>query len=166
MTRRLPPVSLYLDDVRPNPYPGWVAVRSAEEAFGYLLTREVEHASLDHDLGACDQCKANLTRVQSLTEQISELEYAIDQKRNRDRVEQLTQERADLVEQLKIAEGYHLGMVRCVHTATGYDLVTWMVERDVWPTKSITVHSANPSGAAAMRWLIQKHWNDPKGILR
>ena len=29
---------------------------------------------------------------------------------------------------------------------TGYDLVKWMEENNVWPIGKITVHSANPAG--------------------
>ena len=41
---------LWVDDLRPAP-PGWVHARTIEEAQGWLLTGQVEEASLDHDLG-------------------------------------------------------------------------------------------------------------------
>ncbi|MBI5544590.1 MAG: hypothetical protein HY901_11920 [Deltaproteobacteria bacterium] len=43
-------MKLWLDDVRPAP-PGWVQARTIEEAQRWLVTGEVEEASLDHDLG-------------------------------------------------------------------------------------------------------------------
>lgn len=46
---------MWLDDVRPAPE-GWVHVTSVEEAKRWLLSGRVEKASLDHDLGACDNC--------------------------------------------------------------------------------------------------------------
>jgi hypothetical protein len=33
-----------------------------------------------------------------------------------------------------------------------------MEERGAWPTKSLRVHSANPSGAERMRQFIARHW--------
>ena len=44
---------------------------------------------------------------------------------------------------------------------TGYDLLTWMEERNVWPSGYIVVHSANPSGANRMRQVIKK-WEENK----
>lgn len=40
---------------------------------------------------------------------------------------------------------------------TGYDLTKWMVERAVWPSQSLTVHSMNPVGVRNMCVLIEKH---------
>ncbi len=48
-------IDLYLDDIRPLPT-GWTLARSAEEARDLILTGEVDRASLDHDLGECDEC--------------------------------------------------------------------------------------------------------------
>ena len=39
---------------------------------------------------------------------------------------------------------------------TGLDLVLWMVENCRWPREKPLVHSANPVGAEAMRFLIDK----------
>ena len=41
---------VWLDDLREAP-PGWVRVRTPEEAIGLLETGDVTEASLDHDLG-------------------------------------------------------------------------------------------------------------------
>ena len=40
---------------------------------------------------------------------------------------------------------------------TGYDLVKWMAENNQWPKGEITVHSANPVGAANMRAMIDRY---------
>lgn len=48
---------MYLDDVRPIPI-GWVGVRTLDEA-KKLLVSGVDEASLDHDLGWCEQCSAD-----------------------------------------------------------------------------------------------------------
>lgn len=40
---------------------------------------------------------------------------------------------------------------------TGYDLVRKMVELDLWPVRSLAVHSANPVGAAAMCGTIERY---------
>lgn len=51
-------IKLYLDDVRSPPDDTWTVVRTAEEAKALLddPTIDVEAASLDHDLGECDEC--------------------------------------------------------------------------------------------------------------
>ena len=46
-------MKLYLDDLR-TPYPGWVLVKTAQEAIKALVSGEVTHISLDHDLGDDD----------------------------------------------------------------------------------------------------------------
>lgn len=48
-------VNLWLDDMRPAPV-GWVHVKTIQEAMPYLKAGNVQKASLDHDLGACDAC--------------------------------------------------------------------------------------------------------------
>ena len=57
-------MNLWLDDVR-NPALfgaiGFTWVKTVEEAKAALLTGEVQHASLDHDLGACDDCMGDRT---------------------------------------------------------------------------------------------------------
>lgn len=40
---------------------------------------------------------------------------------------------------------------------TGYDVCKWMVENNVWPKISITLHSANPVGRNNMRQLIMRY---------
>jgi hypothetical protein len=46
-------VRVWLDDLREAP-PGWVRVRTPEEAIALLETGEVTEMSLDHDLGLLD----------------------------------------------------------------------------------------------------------------
>jgi len=41
---------------------------------------------------------------------------------------------------------------------TGYDVVCWMEEHDVWPRYGVQVHSMNPVGAERMRKVIAKHY--------
>ncbi len=48
-------VRLYLDDVRKCPV-GWTLARSVAEAIDVMKRWTVVEASLDHDLGACDEC--------------------------------------------------------------------------------------------------------------
>jgi len=40
---------------------------------------------------------------------------------------------------------------------TGYDVVCWMEENNVWPPLGTTVHSANLVGRARMEAVINKH---------
>lgn len=39
---------------------------------------------------------------------------------------------------------------------TGYDVVCWMEEHNVWPPMGVTVHSLNPSGKARMEAAIRR----------
>jgi endogenous inhibitor of DNA gyrase (YacG/DUF329 family) len=54
-------MNLYLDDVRNPPDDSWTLVRTAEEARAIIASGVVECASLDHDLGECDECAAKST---------------------------------------------------------------------------------------------------------
>lgn len=60
-------MNLWLDDMRPAPI-GWVHVKTVDEAKEKLLTGEVDACSLDHDLGACEQCMAGRSPEQWLVE--------------------------------------------------------------------------------------------------
>jgi hypothetical protein len=51
---------LWLDDVRPAPG-GWLHVKTVAEAQKAFADYDVQLASLDHDLGACDECSGGLT---------------------------------------------------------------------------------------------------------
>lgn len=112
-------MKLWLDDIRPAP-PGWYGVKNIREAKDALMSGQVTHASLDHDLGACDECMAGRTPEQWL------------------------------------AEHNNQAMPNCTHFGTGYDLVTWMEENNVWPSEAILVHSANPVGRARMQQVMMK----------
>lgn len=48
-----------------------------------------------------------------------------------------------------------------LNAPTGYDLVKWMAQHDMWPTNKPTVHSANPVGKANMLSVIDQHWTAP-----
>jgi hypothetical protein len=49
-------VNLYVDDIRPCPYTGWAVARTVAEAIAHLELGDVVECSLDHDMGACDDC--------------------------------------------------------------------------------------------------------------
>ena len=49
-------IDLFVDDVRVCPYVGWVTARTIEAAKKWLKAGAVEHLSLDHDMGACQEC--------------------------------------------------------------------------------------------------------------
>jgi carbon-monoxide dehydrogenase large subunit len=55
-------VSLWLDDVRDPPDDRWTVVRTAEEAKAILASGPVEVASLDHDMGECEECVNSFPR--------------------------------------------------------------------------------------------------------
>lgn len=46
-------------------------------------------------------------------------------------------------------------------TSTGRDFCLWMVERNIWPSKSIVVHSANILAAKDMVRIIRFHCPKP-----
>lgn len=60
-------MKMYLDDMRTCPN-GFVLARTIEDAKELLSTGKVTHASLDHDLGACDPCMGGKTVEQWLQE--------------------------------------------------------------------------------------------------
>lgn len=41
---------------------------------------------------------------------------------------------------------------------TGYAVVCWMEENDVWPPDGVRVHSMNPAGRARMQSVIERHY--------
>src|ERR1700736_4798837 len=43
-------------------------------------------------------------------------------------------------------------------TPTGYDLVCWMEEHNIWPSDAIAVHSANPVGKERMEAVISRYY--------
>lgn len=66
-----------------------------------------------------------------------------------------------------VAKNLHIGDMRtpettffnrCLHEKTGYDVVCWMEENNVWPIDGVRVHSANPVGRARMQQVIDKHY--------
>ena len=48
-------INVFMDDVRVPPI-GWVCTRTVSETQELLRKGVVEHLSLDHDMGACDEC--------------------------------------------------------------------------------------------------------------
>lgn len=49
--------NLYMDDVRPCPV-GWTVARTIDHAKELLKSGFVDACSLDHDMGACEECHA------------------------------------------------------------------------------------------------------------
>lgn len=56
----------------------------------------------------------------------------------------------------RLSLDYDLGTVPGGRRKSGLDLVVWMVENNRWPKEKPVVHSANPVGSEAMRYLIDK----------
>lgn len=125
-------MNLWLDDDR-DPvkfgYLGYVWVKTVEEAKKLLMTGEVEKASLDHDLGLCDEClKA-------------------------DTAEKIRRVRENLIRNDGCAS-----YCSCSHIGTGYQLVCWMEETGNWPKEKPNVHSANTVGRMRMQQAIDREW--------
>lgn len=63
--------NLWLDDVRDpalHGAVGWVWAKTVPDAQAILATGDVDRASLDHDLGACDVCLAGKSEADWLIE--------------------------------------------------------------------------------------------------
>lgn len=60
-------IDLWLDDMRPAPI-GWLWVKTVADAKLSISSGKVRHASLDHDLGACDACLRGRSPEQWLEE--------------------------------------------------------------------------------------------------
>jgi len=45
---------------------------------------------------------------------------------------------------------------------TGYDLVKWMMEKNIWPRRMPVVHSMNPVGRENMETSIQRYFPGQK----
>lgn len=43
---------------------------------------------------------------------------------------------------------------------TGYSVVCWMEENNVWPPEGVSVHSQNPVGSRRMRDVLRKHYGN------
>lgn len=48
-----------------------------------------------------------------------------------------------------------------VERLTGYDLVKWCAENNIWSMYKPTVHSANPAGRQNMQAVIERYWQPP-----
>ena len=93
-------MKIWLDDLRSPPDASWTWVKSVAEAIGLMQSGQVEHASLDHDLGM------DPTGVE---------------------------------------------------VPAGRRLVYWMAETNCWPSKSISIHSANIVGVEYMVGMIKRY---------
>lgn len=52
---------------------------------------------------------------------------------------------------------YHANPTSDFAEKTGYSVAYWMAEHDIWPSKGVTVHSANPVGAKRMMGLVDRY---------
>jgi hypothetical protein len=119
-------LSLFVDDVR-NPPPGWTVCRTVALAKSIISTCWVARVSLDHDFDCCPRCHGDV---------------------DANGVPVLTSDggQADV-----------LAPCRCdPKPENGLDLAVWLVQNPkYWPTLgTVTVHSANVDGAAAMRRVL------------
>jgi len=62
------------------------------------------------------------------------------------------------VEQWLEENGYN-STPHCEHFGTGYTLLCWMEENDIWPAEKPTVHSANPVGRKRMQAVIDRKYH-------
>jgi hypothetical protein len=118
---------MWLDDVREPWKHGYIGAEWAktyDEAIVLLRTGNITFASLDHDIGACEECTAH---------------------------------------------GYHIGDMKtaettfynkCPHAKTGYSVICWMEENNVWPKDGVKVHSMNPVGRQRMQAVIDRHYKE------
>lgn len=130
---------LWLDDVRNPVQFGWVGavwVKTVEEAKALILTGEVESASLDHDLGLCEDCWQAAKKAADTKDKQALLDV-----------------------KAKLAWNHGLASyASCTHNGTGYDLCLWMAETGHWPKEKPLVHSANTVGRDRMRGVIDRYF--------
>lgn len=133
-------MKVYLDDVRMTPE-GWHRCNKIEEVQHLLcdallgIGEEITHMSLDHDLGAsylCHDCYDVGTPWETSRQCATECVCACHSK------------------------------PMPLEFPTGYDLVKWMAQHDMWPTNKPTVHSANPAGRVNMQATIDRYWHPPE----
>lgn len=135
---------IYLDDIRGTPH-GWHRCFKMEEVQRLLCEallggEVITHMSLDHDLGGSYLCQ-----------DCYDLEPGA----------------GTMVGTPECAEGCtcecHKNdpIAYPLITPTGYDLVKWMAQHDMWPVNKPMVHSANPVGRVNMQAVIDRHWHPP-----
>jgi len=65
------------------------------------------------------------------------------------------------------ATGFHIGDMktaettffnRCPHEKSGYDVLCWMEEHNIWPQNGIRIHSMNPVGRQQMEQIVFAHY--------
>lgn len=120
-------MKLWLDDVRDpkvNGAIGFTWAKNYEEAIAYFESGDVTFASLDHDIGACQDCIDKLLHVGDM----------------------------------KTPETTFYN--RCPHDKSGYDVVNWLEEHNVWPIDGVAVHSMNPVGRLKMKQVIDRHYRN------
>ena len=130
-------MKIYLDDLRGTP-DTWHRCYKIEEVQRLLCEallggEEITNMSLDHDLGASYLCP----ECYDLAREVHELEEC----------NCLCHENDPVKDPLI--------------TPTGYDLVKWMAQHDMWSTYKPMVHSANPVGRVNMQAVIDRHWHPP-----
>jgi hypothetical protein len=140
---QLPPANIWLDDLpheRRAVPDGYLHVKNVEEAKACFTFYNVQHMSLDHDLGACEDCKRQFCKQYDLIYPITEDQW------------------------LEATE--YRSMPYCSHIGTGYDFCLWMAENEIWPAAPPTVHSGNMVGAVRMEGVIQRYYpvKDGDGI--
>lgn len=120
-------MKLWLDDLRDpkvNGAIGFAWAKNYDEAFAILKTGNITFASLDHDIGACQNCIEKLLHIGDT----------------------------------KTAETTFYNW--CPHVNSGYDLVSWMEDNNIWPVDGVTVHSMNPIGRLRMKQIIDRHYQN------
>lgn len=115
---------------------GWHRCFKVDEVKELLLSGVVTDMSLDHDLGAtylCPKCYDTSTNW-----------YESDwMKCSREQC---------------FCECHKIPFIEA---PSGYDLVKWCAENDIWSANKPTVHSANPAGRVNMQSVIDRYWHPP-----
>jgi hypothetical protein len=118
-------MKLWLDDIRePARYGciGYVWAKNYDEAISALESGNITFTSLDHDIGACEECVKSLKHIGDM----------------------------------KTPETTFYN--KCPHEKTGYDVICWMEENNVWPSEGMRCHSMNPVGRVRIDSVIFKHY--------
>jgi len=118
-------MKLWLDDIRDPKRYGYHDMywaKNYNEAIAALKLGKVTFASLDHDIGACEDCVKSLSHIGDMRSPETTF------------------------------------FNHCSHEKSGYDVICFMEDNDIWPTDGVKVHSMNPVGKERMNQVIRKQY--------
>lgn len=118
---------VWVDDIRSPPTSNWIVAKTIDEVKSLFKNGPILFMSLDHDLGGAYLC----------------FDCRIDRATN----ETICGEQTCGCSCHEVAR----------KAPTGYDIVKYCCENNLWPSKVLRIHSANPIGFDNMTALIDRY---------